>query len=164
METGFSIFRRNFTAQWPFANDLEDIAHYYGQYAQIMRHWDRALPDRVNFVQYEDLIDSFEPELRRLLDGCGLDFEQQCVDYHTVDRTVMTFSATQVRKGPTASHKRGSAAYEHRLEPLPGRTSRRGRAGLSQGCGAARAAWDYSDQSGQCALARRPNRIRVGRL
>ncbi|WP_270375263.1 tetratricopeptide repeat-containing sulfotransferase family protein [Marinicauda sp. Alg238-R41] len=118
VETGFSIFRRNFTAQWPFANDLEDIAHYYGQYAQIMRHWDRALPDRVNFVQYEDLIDSFEPELRRLLDGCGLDFEQQCVDYHTVDRTVMTFSATQVRKGPTASHKRGSAAYEHRLEPL----------------------------------------------
>lgn len=118
VETGFSIFRRNFSAQWPFANDLGEIAHYYGQYARIMDHWDNALPGRTGFVQYESLVDSFEDELRRLLAHCGLPFEQACLDYHKVDRTVMTFSATQVRKAPTGSHKSGSAAYEDLLQPL----------------------------------------------
>ena len=37
-------------------------------------------------------------QVRRLLDFCGLPFEQTCVDYHLTERSIRTPSAQQVRQ------------------------------------------------------------------
>ena len=63
-----------------------------------MRHWDEVLPGRVLRVQHEDVIDDLEGTVRRLLEHCGLPFEQACVDFHANKRSVRTPSSEQVRQ------------------------------------------------------------------
>ncbi len=118
VETGFSIFRRNFTLQWPFTTDLEDIAHYYAEHCRIADHWVRAFPGRMAFVQYEDLVRNFESELRGILAYCGLSWNEACLSYHESERSVMTFSAAQVREPPSLLRLSSSGPYVDRLAPL----------------------------------------------
>ncbi len=118
METGFSIFRRNFSRQWPFAHDLTTIGHYYGLYADLMAHWEAMHEDAIAFVQYEDLVADFEGHLRRLLERCGLPWDDSCLRFHEADRPVITFSAVQVREGPSKSHLGAAEPYLEFLEPL----------------------------------------------
>ena len=43
-------------------------------------------------------VDELLGAIRALLDQCGLDFEQQCLDFHATKRVVRTASAVQVKK------------------------------------------------------------------
>ena len=118
METGFSIYRRNFTKQWPFTNDQKDIADYYRSHVDMMTHWKRAYPQKTAYVQYEGLVRSFETEMRRLIEYSGLVWDERCLKYYEQDRSVITFSATQVRKPPSPEHLNSTAAYTELLNPL----------------------------------------------
>lgn len=117
-ETAFSIFRKNFTRQWPFANNLEDIAHFYSTYADIMEHWTAIYEEKILFVQYEDLVLNFESNLKRIIDFCGLEWDEACLRYYEQDRSVITFSATQVRKPPSKEHLDSTTPYRDVLRPL----------------------------------------------
>ena len=44
-----------------------------------MDHWDAVLPGKVLHVAYEELIQSPQPQIRRLLAHCGLRFEPACL-------------------------------------------------------------------------------------
>jgi len=118
LDAGFSIYRRNFSKRWPFAFDQHAIAHYYGQYARIMDHWRRNYPNAVALVQYERLVDDFEGELRRLIDWCGLPWDDNCVNYQTSERSVITFSAVQVRKGVSRANSGSAEPYLEFLKPM----------------------------------------------
>lgn len=118
VETGLSIFRRNFNQQWPFSADLADIAHYYSEHLKISEHWARAFAGQFAFVQYEELVRDFEAELRRLIEFCSLPWNDACLNYHEQDRAVMTFSASQVREPPSASRLSSTGPYRERLAPL----------------------------------------------
>ena len=61
---------------------------YYKDYVELMDHWDKVLPGKVLRVQYEDVVDDLDTQVRRILDYCGLPFEQSCIDYHQTDRSV----------------------------------------------------------------------------
>ena len=58
----------------------------------------RALPGRVLRVQYEDLVEDLEGQVRRLLAHCGLPFEPACLAFHETRRSVRTPSSEQVRQ------------------------------------------------------------------
>jgi tetratricopeptide (TPR) repeat protein len=118
VETGLSIFRRNFNEQWPFTTDLEDIAHYYFEHLRIAEHWRRALSGRFAFVQYEELVEDFEGSLRGVLEFCGLAWDDACLRYHEQDRAVMTFSAAQVREPPSKARLSSAGPYRAALAPL----------------------------------------------
>jgi hypothetical protein len=63
-----------------------------------MAHFDAVLPGRVHRVIYERMIEDTESEVRRLLDYCGLPFEEQCLGFYENDRAVRTSSSEQVRQ------------------------------------------------------------------
>ena len=63
-----------------------------------MAHFDAVLPGRIHRVGYEDLVADLEGEVRRLLDSCGLQFEEQCLRFHEPRRVVQTASSEQVRQ------------------------------------------------------------------
>ncbi|MBS0334694.1 MAG: sulfotransferase [Proteobacteria bacterium] len=94
----FSNFKQLFANGQEFTYGLEDIARYYRTYLDLMRHWDQVLPGRVLRVQHEDVVDDLEASVRRILDFCGLPFEQACVDFHQNRRSVRTPSSEQVRQ------------------------------------------------------------------
>jgi tetratricopeptide (TPR) repeat protein len=94
----FSNFKQLFAAGQQFTYSFEDIARYYRTYVELMAHWERVLPGKVLRVQYEELVADFEPQVRRILDFCELDFEPACLEFHKTSRRVHTASSEQVRR------------------------------------------------------------------
>jgi tetratricopeptide (TPR) repeat protein len=94
----FSGFKQHFARGQHFSYRLEDIGRYYHDYVELMAHFDQVLPGRVHRVIYERVVDDTETEIRRLLDYCGLPFEEQCLRFYENDRPVATPSSEQVRQ------------------------------------------------------------------
>lgn len=98
MSCCFSNLKQLFANGQEFSYSIDDIARYYLTYLDLMEHWDAALPGRVFRVQHEEVVDDLESSVRRILDHCGLDCEQTCVDFHRNSRSVRTPSSEQVRQ------------------------------------------------------------------
>ncbi len=98
MSCCFSGFKQLFAEGQEFTYGLEQIGRYYKSYVALMRHWDAALPGKILRVQYEDVVADLEPQVRRILEYCGLPFERACVDFHKTKREVRTASSEQVRQ------------------------------------------------------------------
>ena len=94
----FSNLKQLFASGQEFTYSVDDIARYYRTYLELMRHWDEALPGRVLRVHHEDVVSDLEGSVRRILEYCGLDFEQACVEFHKTRRSVRTPSSEQVRQ------------------------------------------------------------------
>jgi hypothetical protein len=94
----FSNFKQLFASGQEFTYSIEDIARYYRGYVELMDHWDSVLPGRVLRVQYEDVVQDLEGNVRRILDYCGLDFEPGCLEFYRTERSVRTASSEQVRQ------------------------------------------------------------------
>ncbi len=118
VETGFSIYRHDFNKAWPFATGLEKIAHYYGEYARIMAHWDAYCDAPPSLFQYENFVDDFENEAKRLIAACGLEWRNECLEFHNQKRPVATFSAAQVRQPVKRKSTNVREQYGERLKPL----------------------------------------------
>jgi Sulfotransferase family len=114
----FSGFKQLFAEGQEFTYGLEEIGHYYKDYVALMAHFDAVLPGKILRVQYEDVVSDLESQVRRLLDFCGLGFEQSCIDFHQTERAVRTASSEQVRQ---PIFKSGVDQWEHfsaYLDPL----------------------------------------------
>ncbi len=113
IDTALSIYFQNFFNIGPWANDLEDLAHYYGQYVRISRHWRATLPAE-NFLEvpYEGLIEDQEGWTRRMLEFAELPWDPKVLDFHKTERVVITASKWQVRQ----RMHRGSIGRWHRYE------------------------------------------------
>jgi tetratricopeptide (TPR) repeat protein len=94
----FSNLKQLFSGGQEFSYSIEDIAHYYRTYLELMRHWGEVLPGRILTVQHEDVVDELEGSVRRILDFCGLPFEPACLEFHKTPRSVRTASSEQVRQ------------------------------------------------------------------
>ncbi|MEM7431248.1 MAG: sulfotransferase [Pseudomonadota bacterium] len=81
-----------------FTYDMLDLAHYYQQYVAIVKHWNEIMPGDVLDAHYEETVTNLEQQVNRLLDHCGLPFEDSCLNYHQTDRAVKTASSEQVRQ------------------------------------------------------------------
>ena len=118
MDCCFSGFKQLFAEGQEFTYSLEDVGTYYRDYVSLMDHWDKVLPGWVLRVQHEDVIDDLEGQVRRLLDFCGLPFEDACVEFHRNERAVRTASSEQVRQPIYRSSLAQWRHYEAHLEPL----------------------------------------------
>jgi hypothetical protein len=67
-------------------------------YVELMAHWDCALPGRILRIKHEDVVDDLEANVRRILEFCGLEFEQGCLEFYKTERTVHSASSEQVRR------------------------------------------------------------------
>jgi tetratricopeptide (TPR) repeat protein len=93
-----SNFKQLFGEGHYFSYGLEEVGRYYSGYVALMDHWENVLPGKILRVQYEDVVENLELEVRRLLDFLGLPFDQRCIEFHKTERAVHTPSAEQVRQ------------------------------------------------------------------
>ena len=94
----FSGYKQLFADGQLFSYSLRDIGGYYRDYVDLMRHWDTVLPGFVLRVQHEEVVRDLDSQVRRMLDFCGLEFEESCLNYHATERNVRTPSSEQVRQ------------------------------------------------------------------
>jgi tetratricopeptide (TPR) repeat protein len=113
-----SGFKQHFARGQSFSYDLDDIGQYYHDYVELMTHFDEVLPGRVHHVFYEEMIEDTEAQVRRLLDYCGLPFEEGCLRFYENERAVRTASSEQVRRPIFREGLDQWRHYEPWLEPL----------------------------------------------
>jgi tetratricopeptide (TPR) repeat protein len=114
----FSVFKQHFARGQAFTYGLEDIGRYYRDYVDFMAHFDRVLPGRVHRVIYERMVEDTESEVRRLLEYCGLPFEEACLRFYENDRAVRTASSEQVRRPIYRESVDQWRNYDTWLQPL----------------------------------------------
>ena len=101
-----------------WANDQDAIVSRFREYRRLMAHWRRVLPVPILEVSYEDVVADLETQARRLVSGCGLEWEPACLAFHQTRRPVHTASAIQVRQ-PIYSRSVGRwRNYADALRPL----------------------------------------------
>jgi tetratricopeptide (TPR) repeat protein len=119
MAVCWSIFKHNFTGGGNgYAYDMDELSEYYLLYHDLMEFWEARFPDMIYHLDYDELTENQESETRKLLDYCGLDWEQQCLDFHTTKRDVKTASHVQVRKKMYQGSSSAWIKYEQLLHPL----------------------------------------------
>jgi hypothetical protein len=64
----------------------------------MMDHWHTVMPGRILDVHYEKVVEDLETQVRRLLDYCGLPWDEACLDFHNTKRAIRTASSEQVRQ------------------------------------------------------------------
>ena len=110
MATCWSNYKHYFSAAglgYTFAQ--ENVAEFYKLYVDLMDFWRERFGEDIYDLSYEQLTENQEAETRKLIEWCGLPWEDQCLDFHKTDRTVSTASALQVRE---AMYKGSSASWE----------------------------------------------------
>lgn len=119
LDTCLSIYFQNFFNIGPWANDLNDLAHYYGEYLRVTSHWRKTLPPTALLeVPYESLIADQESWSRRMVEFIGLPWDPRCLDFHQTQRVVITASRWQVRQQITATSAGRWRNYEKHVAPL----------------------------------------------
>lgn len=114
----FSGFKQLFAEGQEFTYDQQDLGQYYADYVELMDHWDKVLPGKVLRVHYEDVVAELEPQVRRILEYCGLPFEAACLNFHQTERSVRTPSSEQVRQPIYESGLEQWRHFEPYLGPL----------------------------------------------
>lgn len=98
LDSCLGCYKQLFARGQTFTYDVEDLAHYYRNYDEVIQHWNRVLPGKVLDVHYEETVTDLEGQVRRILDHCELPFEEGCVNFHETKRAVKTASSEQVRQ------------------------------------------------------------------
>jgi tetratricopeptide (TPR) repeat protein len=118
VDTCLSCYFQNFGQPQPFTLDLADLGFYYREYERLMEHWRRVLPLPIFEMPYEELTADPETYSRRMIDFCGLDWDERCLRFHETERPVRTASVLQVRKPIYRTAVGRWKRYEKHLQPL----------------------------------------------
>ena len=119
LDNGFACFMAALSSQmFPWVANLEHIGHAWRQYERLMDHWRTVLDLPILEVSYEDLVDDTEVQIRRIIDFCGLEWNDRCLRYWEVDRNVMTLSYDQVRRPIFKTAVKRYERYKEFLGPL----------------------------------------------
>ncbi len=111
-----SIYFQQLGGNLSYAADLGHTAHYHAQHERLMAHWQSCFGDNIFTVDYDELVQSPEILLRRLLAFLGLDWDERCLAFETTDSTVQTASIWQVREG---LHTESSGRWRNYAPHIP---------------------------------------------
>jgi len=118
MDTCFSNFKQLFSlGSCRYSYDLATMGRHFLRYRKLMDHWRQMLPGRIQDVAYEDLVTDQETTARRVLDHCGLNWQDACIDANRSIRPVATASAAQVRQ---PIHRRSIGRWKHHADHMSG--------------------------------------------
>jgi len=126
MAVGYAMFKTLFKDGYPFSYDLSEIGRYYVAYRRLMEHWRTSMPGAIHELNYEDLVADQRRETHKLLEYCGLDWEEGCMAFHQNPTATTTASAAQVRRPVYRSSVDLWRHYEGQLAELKHRISSAG--------------------------------------
>ena len=101
-----------------YSNNFDDLVHFYDLYRDLMDFWHERYPNQIYDLCYEDLTNNQEEETKKLLEYCELDWDENCLNFHSNKRAVKTASLLQVRKKMYQGSSEAWKKYEAHIQPL----------------------------------------------
>lgn len=118
LDTCLSVFFLHLDQGKGYALDLMDIGHYYRQYRRLMGHWKALYGEDIVDFNYDAFVRQPRPAVTRLLDGLGLDWDEQCLSMERSGSVVKTASVWQVREPLYQGSSGRWRNYRRQLAPL----------------------------------------------
>lgn len=122
MDACLSLYRQMIpTNNWyyDYVYRLEDTAKAYALHRAVIAHWRDRLPaDRFLEIGYEAIVGDLEGQARRLIEFCGLAWDDRCLAFHENRSAITTPSGAQVRRPIYASSIGRWKKYGALLDPL----------------------------------------------
>jgi tetratricopeptide (TPR) repeat protein len=115
LDVVLSVFSNLLTHGYFCAYALESVAQHYALTMDLVEHYRREMNLRYLPVRYEDMVDSQEVSIRRILTFIGEDFDPRCLDFHENRRYARTASYAQVTE---KLYDRSRFRYRHYLAEL----------------------------------------------
>ena len=98
MNNCFSLYKNTFgTSGHGYSYDQTKLSKHYNLHVKLMKHWKNVLGDKIFLLKNEILIDDQKDVTAKLLEHCGLEWEDQCLEFYKTQRDVRTISIRQVR-------------------------------------------------------------------
>jgi len=118
-DVALSCFSTLFTAGQHFTYDLAELGRYMRAYRKLMAHWRQILPPGTMLeIDYEALVDDLPGNARRIVEYCGLEWDDALLAFHETRRSVQTASVMQVRQPIYRSSVGRWRDYEKEMAPL----------------------------------------------
>jgi tetratricopeptide (TPR) repeat protein len=118
MDSCLGSYKQLFFRGQSWTYDQFELGHYYLEYRRIMDFWHEVMPGKVLEVRYERMVADQENQTRRLLEYCGLPWEDQCLRFYETKRAINTASSEQVRQPIYTKALNFWRHYEHHLGEL----------------------------------------------
>ncbi len=119
LDTCFSCFMQGFTEQLMlFSCDLDTLGRYYNLYGRLMKHWNAVMPGFMYEVVYENLVINLDEEIHRMLEYCGLEWNDSCLHYYNSEKHMATASRDQVSQPVYTSSIGRWKLYQDKLGKL----------------------------------------------
>lgn len=119
VDTALSIHQTHFHLGLAFPTGGTQLVEYFRCYQRITEHWRTVLPaDRFIDVDYEELTRAPEPIIRRIIEACGLPWDDACLRHERNPRAVKTPSKWQTRQPIYGTSVARWRRYEPWLGPL----------------------------------------------
>ena len=112
-----SIFKNYFVSKnLNFAYSLDDIVQFYNLYSDLMKFWKELLKDEIIDINYENLVNNTNHEIKKLIKKCDLPWDDNCLQFYKNQRPIKTASDTQARKKIYKFSINSWEFYKHNLE------------------------------------------------
>ena len=114
----WSNFKNFFAGKLNFSNNLKDLAEYYIEYENLMKFWKKDFSKNIYDLDYNNLVNNSENEIKNLLRFCELDWDPNCLRHEDNPRSIKTVSFNQARKPIYKTALKSSDKYKEYLNEL----------------------------------------------
>lgn len=107
LDTCIGNFRQLFSINNPYYQyslDLKTTGSFYSEYWHLVQTWKQQQVNNLYVLTYEDLVNSPTVQIPKLLNFCGLDWQEDCLKFEKNTAAVSTASALQVRQPLSAKY------------------------------------------------------------
>jgi tetratricopeptide (TPR) repeat protein len=118
LDTCYAMYKTLFGQAYPFTYSLEDIGYYYVAWRKLTKHWQASFPNNICTIDYEELVQNTETQVRSLFSYCDLPWQEECLEFYKNTSGVSTASASQVRQPIYNSSIGKWKLHTKELEPL----------------------------------------------
>ena len=92
-----SLYKNLFEGNLNFCYDEKDLGTYYNIYSNLMKFWKETFPNGFLDVPYESLITDKDTQIKKIINYCDLDWEEQCLSFNKNKNPIKTVSLAQAR-------------------------------------------------------------------
>lgn len=116
LDNALSVYFTRLGAGMNYANSISDTLAFIEQQQQLLSDWQLEFGADIYVIDYEQVVQQPEQQLRALLEWLDLPWEAACLDFHQRRNSVRTASVWQVRQ---PLYTRSIQRYKNYAEFLP---------------------------------------------
>ena len=113
-----SLYKNLFEGNLNFCYNENDLGTYYNLYLDLMNFWKDLFPQGFLDVQYESLIKDQNSEIKKIINYCDLNWEDQCLTFEKNKNPIKTVSLSQARRPIYNSSIKSYQKFEPYLKKL----------------------------------------------